>query len=48
MKTDDLRGKLFLLLATMLAAVGWIASKLVILDMLGEVFVDAKAEWRFD
>ena len=32
------------MLATMLAAVDWIASKLVILEMHGEVFVDAKTE----
>jgi drug/metabolite transporter (DMT)-like permease len=42
MKTDALRGKLFLLLATMLAGVGWIASKLVILHMPGEVFIAAR------
>jgi drug/metabolite transporter (DMT)-like permease len=42
MKTDELRGKIFLLLATMLAAVGWIASKLVILEMPGEVFIAAR------
>jgi drug/metabolite transporter (DMT)-like permease len=42
MKTDEWRGKIFLLLATMLAAVGWIASKLVILEMPGEVFIAAR------
>lgn len=42
MKTDALRGKLFLLLATILAGVGWIASKLVILHMPGEVFIAAR------
>jgi len=42
MKTDALRGKLFLLLATMLAGVGWIASKLVILHMPGEMFIAAR------
>jgi drug/metabolite transporter (DMT)-like permease len=42
MKTEALRGKLSLLLATMLAAVGWISSKLVILEMPGEVFIAAR------
>ena len=31
----------------MLAAVGWIASKIVILEMHGEVLIDAKTEWRY-
>ncbi|MFT6133365.1 MAG: drug/metabolite transporter (DMT)-like permease, partial [Shewanella sp.] len=42
MKQEALRGKISLLLATMLAAVGWIASKLVILEMPGEVFIAAR------
>jgi len=42
MKTQALRGELYLLLATLLAAVGWIASKLIILEVPGEVFITAR------
>ncbi|GGP44443.1 membrane protein [Shewanella algicola] len=36
------RGELLILLATMLAGIGWIASKLVILEVPGETFVTAR------
>ena len=37
-----MRGEFYLLIATLLAAVGWIASRLVVLAMPGEVFLAAR------
>ena len=37
-----MRGEFYLLMATIVAAVGWIASKLVVLEVPGEVFIAAR------
>lgn len=42
MKIQAWRGEILLLLATLLAAVGWIASKRIISDVPGEVFITAR------
>jgi drug/metabolite transporter (DMT)-like permease len=42
MKIQAFRGELFLLLATLLAAIGWISSRLIILEVPGEVFITAR------
>ncbi|MGB6138119.1 MAG: DMT family transporter [Shewanella sp.] len=40
--TQSYRGELLILLSTILAGIGWIASKLVILEVPGETFVTAR------
>ncbi|MDN3699880.1 DMT family transporter [Vibrio artabrorum] len=42
MNVKAMRGELYLLLATLLAGVGWIASKLVVLEMPGPVFIGVR------
>ncbi len=42
MKKEAMRGEFYLLLSTLLAALGWISSKLVILEMPGEVFITVR------
>ncbi|ABV37318.1 conserved hypothetical transmembrane protein DUF6 [Shewanella sediminis HAW-EB3] len=42
MKIQTLRGEIYLLLATLLAGVGWIASKEIISEVPGEVFITAR------
>ncbi|MFA0049481.1 DMT family transporter [Vibrio breoganii] len=42
MNLKALKGELFLVLATILAAIGWVASKLVILEVPGEVFITSR------
>ncbi|WP_157938474.1 EamA family transporter, partial [Vibrio breoganii] len=42
MNLKAFKGELFLVLATVLAAIGWIASKLVILEVPGEVFITSR------
>ncbi|PKG59099.1 EamA family transporter [Shewanella sp. Choline-02u-19] len=42
MRIPALRGEILLLLATLLAAVGWIASKRIILEVPGETFITAR------
>ncbi|MCC4833173.1 DMT family transporter [Shewanella sp. 10N.7] len=37
-----MRGALFLFIATLLAALGWIASKVVVMDMPGETFIASR------
>ncbi|WP_153912359.1 DMT family transporter [Shewanella sp. TC10] len=37
-----MRGALFLFIATLLAALGWIASKIVVMDMPGETFIASR------
>ena len=42
MNVKAMRGELYLLFATLLAGVGWIASKLVVLEMPGPVFIGVR------
>lgn len=42
MNVKSMRGELYLLFATLLAGVGWIASKLVVLEMPGPVFIGVR------
>ncbi|MGF1710285.1 DMT family transporter [Vibrio kagoshimensis] len=42
MNVKAMRGELYLLCATLLAGVGWIASKLVVLEMPGPVFIGVR------
>ena len=37
-----MRGALFLFIATLLAAIGWVASKIVVMDMPGETFIASR------
>ena len=42
MNVKAMRGELYLLCATLLAGVGWIASKLVVMEMPGPVFIGVR------
>ena len=41
-RKKTMRGEFYLLMATLLAAVGWIASKIVITAVPGEIFIVAR------